>query len=145
MGDMGLSDSIPSSCRNSSQGGLLSQHLSLLRTIQPQNFSVPGETPAQHVSIILGSIFSGYMSFQPFHSLNSRNLNSSQESVHWLRKGPSLLLPFPQTPWHKTAKAPGHPLAPSSVYGGVPWRGRDSCPRSYISSPHFLLPRQAGI
>ena len=145
MGDMGLSDSIPSSCRNSSQGGLLSQHLSLLRTIQPQNFSVPGETPAQHVSIILGSIFSGYMSFQPFHSLNSRNLNSSQESALWLRKGPSLLLPFPQTPWHKTAKAPGHPLAPSSVYGGVPWRGRDSCPRSYISSPHFLLPRQAGI
>lgn len=57
--DIGLSDITLPSCRNGSQAGLLLWRLSLQCTIWPQNLSVPGETPAQHFSIVLGHVFNG--------------------------------------------------------------------------------------
>ena len=120
--------------------GLLSWHLSLLHTTQPQNFSVPRETPTQPFSIILGSIFNGWVSFQSFHSLNSRNLNCSQESVQWLREGP-YCFHSPQIFSHKIAV---HPSASSLVYGGFPRVAGIPVPGTCISSSHSLLPREIG-
>lgn len=117
--------------RTGSQAGLLLCHLSLQCTTWPQDFSVLGETPAQHFSSILGSIFSKWVSCQLFNSLNSRTLNCSLESVLWLQGSPS-----PIISWHRAAESPGHLSAP---------RLRSSCPVACFSHPHLLLPRQASF
>lgn len=114
-------------------------HLSLQRTIQPQNFSVPGEIPAQHLSIILGSIFNGWVSLQQFNSSNSRNLNGSQESA--LAQKKSCCFHSPITSWCSTAEAPRHPLEPR-LGVGVPWRGRGSCPSVCISHLYLCSPNR---
>lgn len=103
-GEVRLSATTLPSCRTGSQAWLFLWTLFQQHPIQSQNFSVPGKTLAQCFSIILGSVFNGWVGFQPFNSLNSRNFNCSQESVHWLRKK-TLLLLFPKNHWQRMAAA----------------------------------------